>query len=70
MDNGLERLPVATTTSYPMTVRIPDAIRLTGISRSTLYVLMREHKIETVKVGRSRYIVVASLQRFIESNRA
>ncbi|AZI38417.1 DNA-binding protein [Caenibius tardaugens NBRC 16725] len=53
-----------------MTVRIPDAVSLTGISRSTLYVLIRTHQIETVKVGRSRYIVVASLERFIEANRA
>ncbi|WP_081628027.1 helix-turn-helix domain-containing protein [Sphingobium indicum] len=52
-----------------MTVRIPDAVRLTGISRSTLYVLIRDQRIETVKVGRSRYIVVASLQRFIDANR-
>jgi excisionase family DNA binding protein len=60
---------VASTLSYPMTVRIPDAVRLTGISRSTLYVLIRDQRIETVKVGRSRYIVVASLQRFIDANR-
>lgn len=61
---------MAISANYPISVRIPDAIRLTGISRSTLYVLMREQKIETVKVGRSRYIVVASLQRFIDTNRA
>lgn len=61
---------MATNAKYPMTVRIPDAVSLTGISRSTLYVMMRTHQIETVKVGRSRYIVVASLERFIEANRA
>lgn len=60
---------MATNAKYPMTVRIPDAVSLTGISRSTLYVMMRTHQIETVKVGRSRYIVVASLERFIEANR-
>lgn len=60
---------MATNAKYPMTVRIPDAVSLTGISRSTLYVMIRTHQIETVKVGRSRYIVVDSLERFIEANR-
>ena len=35
----------------PLTVRIPEACRLTGIGRSKLYELIAEGSIEIVKVG-------------------
>lgn len=53
----------------PITVRIPGAIRLTGMSRSRLYELMGSGEIEFVKVGASRLILVASLRHFVESRR-
>lgn len=49
----------------PITIRIPDAISLTGISRSTIYSLIGSGDIEAVKVGRSRYLVLASLKAYI-----
>lgn len=54
----------------PISVRIPEAVRLTGLSRSRLYELMKGHEIEFVKVGSSTLILVGSLRRFIESRRA
>ena len=54
----------------PISVRIPEAVRLTGLSRSRLYELMRSGDIEFVKVGSSTLILVMSLRRFIESRRA
>ena len=53
----------------PISVRIPEACRLTGLSRSRVYELMKGGEIEFVKVGSSTLILVASLRRFIESLR-
>jgi excisionase family DNA binding protein len=53
----------------PISVRIPEACRLTGLSRSRLYELMKSRDIEFVKVGSSTLILVDSLRRFIQSRR-
>jgi excisionase family DNA binding protein len=53
----------------PLTVRIPAAIRLTGIGRSKLYELIKAGEIETVKIGASTLIPVDSLRRLIDSHR-
>ena len=53
----------------PIAVRIPEAIRLTGMSRSRLYDLMGSGEIEFVKVGASTLVLVASLRQFVESRR-
>ncbi|MBU6206390.1 MAG: helix-turn-helix domain-containing protein [Alphaproteobacteria bacterium] len=50
----------------PMTVRIPTAIQLTGIGRSKLYQLIASGEIETVKIGASTLITVASLRRLTQ----
>lgn len=51
----------------PITVRIKDACRMTGIGRSKLYLLIAEGSIETIKVGSMTLIPVASLEAFIRS---
>lgn len=53
----------------PISVRVREAVRLTGLSRSTLYELMRAGEIEYVKVGGSTLILVASLRDFVEARR-
>ena len=53
----------------PISVRIPEAVRLTGLSRSRLYELMGSGEIEFVKVGNSTLILVESLRTFINSKR-
>jgi excisionase family DNA binding protein len=50
----------------PLTVRIPVAVLLTGIGRSKIYELIKAGNLETVKVGASTLITVASLKRLIE----
>jgi Helix-turn-helix domain len=50
----------------PLTVRIPDAIRLTGIRRSKLYELMASGDLETVKIGRCTLIPMVSLRKLVE----
>ena len=53
----------------PISVRIPEAVRLTGLSRSRIYELMKSGDIEFVKVGGSTLILVESLRGFIQSRR-
>lgn len=49
----------------PITVRIKDACRMTGIGRSKLYLLIAEGRIETVKIGSITLIPVASLEALL-----
>ena len=52
-----------------ITVRIPDAIRMTGLGRSKIYELIASGDIETVKAGRCTLIPVNSLRQLIENAR-
>ena len=58
--------PFATDRSLPISVRIPEACRLTGIGRSKLYELIAAGEIEIVKVGTITLVPVTSLRRFVE----
>jgi excisionase family DNA binding protein len=50
----------------PITVRIPEACRLTGIDRSKFYELIAAGEIDTVKVGTITLVPVASLTTFLQ----
>ncbi len=52
----------------PICVRIATAVKLTGIGRSTLYELIGAGELETVKVGRSTFILYRSLRRLFEKH--
>lgn len=60
---SFEDLPVE-----PICVRIATAVKLTGIPRSTLYELIGSGNLETAKVGRSTFILYASLKRLFEKH--
>jgi hypothetical protein len=53
----------------PISVKIPEAVRLSGLSRSRIYEMMRSGDIEFAKVGSSTLILVDSLRRMIEAHR-
>lgn len=53
----------------PLAVRIPDAVRMTGIGRSKLYELIALGDIETVKVGRCTLIPMESLRTLLGRTR-
>ena len=53
----------------PITVRVRDACRMTGIGRSKLYLLIEEGEIEIIKVGSMTLIPVASLEAFLEGRK-
>lgn len=48
-----------------ITVRIPEATRISGVSRSELYRRMAAGEIEAVKLGKSVLIRVDSLRTFV-----
>lgn len=53
----------------PISVRIPEAVRITGLSRSRIYQLIRSGEIEAAKVGRQTVVIVASLRALLSSRR-
>lgn len=53
----------------PISMRVPDACRFTGISRSTLYLLIARKEIEVVKIGSATLVLTDSLRTLIESRR-
>jgi excisionase family DNA binding protein len=53
-----------------LTVRIAEAVRLTGLCQSKIYELIASGDIETVKVGRCTLIPMASLRALVgQANR-
>jgi excisionase family DNA binding protein len=50
----------------PLTVTLQEARRLTGLGSTTLYRLIREGKLQTLKVGTRTLIVYSSIKLLIE----
>lgn len=53
----------------PLTVRIPTAVQLTGISRSRLYELIQSGDLEIVKLGRLTLIPFDNLKSLVRPRR-
>jgi excisionase family DNA binding protein len=60
-----EALPEDAVFSRPLTVRVREACRLTGIGRSKLYELIAAGEIEVIKVGTITLVPVSSLTSFL-----
>lgn len=50
----------------PLAVRIPTAMQLIGVRRSTVYALIKAGELRTVKLGRATLITMSSLRRLVE----
>jgi excisionase family DNA binding protein len=59
----------AEASAEPISVKIPQAVRLSGLSRSRIYELMKSGDIRFAKVGSSTLILLESLRGFIENHR-
>lgn len=57
----MERIPVKEQLAYT----VSEAAALLSLSRSLMYELINAGKIETVRIGRSRRITRAQLERFV-----
>lgn len=53
----------------PLSVRIKEACRMTGIGRSKLYELIAAGDIEVIKVGSMTLVPVDALRAFLEARR-
>ena len=51
--------------SQPLTVRIPEACRITGIGRSKLYELIKAGEIGIIKVGTITLVPVEGLRQYL-----
>lgn len=65
IDSKIVRTEAATATLEPLAVRIPTAMRLIGVRRSTVYALIKAGELRTVKLGRATLITMSSLRRLI-----
>lgn len=53
----------------PLTVRIREACRMTGIGRSKFYALIKAGEIEAVKVGALTLVPISSIEALIDRGR-
>lgn len=51
----------------PIALSVPDAIKVSGLGKTTLYEALAAGRLESRKVGRRRLILTRSLREFIES---
>ena len=51
----------------PIAITVPEAVRLTGLSRSALYEALKQQKITAKKAGRRTLFLVADLEAFMGS---
>ncbi|WP_125954136.1 helix-turn-helix domain-containing protein [Novosphingobium sp. MD-1] len=50
----------------PIALSVSDAVKASGLGKTTLYEAMADGRLETRKVGRKRLILTRSLRRLIE----
>lgn len=70
ISRSFEQQPQLALPLEPLTVRIPVAVRITGIGRSKLYELIKAGEVEVVKIGSSTLVNVASLRRLVQRGSA
>jgi excisionase family DNA binding protein len=54
----------------PITLRIADACRITGVGRSKFYELIKAGEIEVIKVGAVTLVPVSGIQTLLERGRS
>lgn len=54
----------------PLSVRIPEACRITGIGRSKLYELIQPGDIAVIKIGAMTLVPIDSLEALLAANRS
>lgn len=50
----------------PITISINDAAKALGLGRTSIYALINEGRLETVKFGRRRLIKTETIRRLID----
>lgn len=69
IDNPAKRgQPSARPPMDPISIRISEVVRITGLSRSKVYMLIADGDIEAAKVGRATLVYVKSLREFLAAS--
>lgn len=53
----------------PISVPIPEAARLLGVGRSTIYKLLAQNALEAIHIGRRTLIPLSSLKQLASANK-
>ncbi|MDE2410713.1 MAG: helix-turn-helix domain-containing protein [Sphingomonadales bacterium] len=51
-----------------LTVSVMAAAKALGLGRTSIYALIKQNRIETIKVGRRTLLTTASLRRLLDAN--
>jgi excisionase family DNA binding protein len=52
----------------PLAVPVSEAVRLSGIGRSSLYLKIRDGELPTIKMGRRTLVSVAALRTLLDAH--
>ena len=53
----------------PFTTSISDAAKALSLGRTSIYSLINEGRLETIKIGRRRLVKVDSIRRLLETQK-
>jgi len=56
------------TTLEQLTVSVMAAAKALGLGRTSIYMLIRQNRIETIKIGRRTLLTTSSLRRLLDEN--
>jgi excisionase family DNA binding protein len=65
--SGLRSLPQPQESAYKLLLTVDEAARRLSISKSTLYMLITQRRIFTVKVGAARRVPLRALEAYVEA---
>ena len=52
----------------PITVSVKEACRLIGVGNTTLWAMIKDGRLKTIRIGRRRLVVYASIRALLVAN--
>lgn len=52
----------------PIAISVKDAVRTLGLSRTTIYALINQGRLDTIKLGRRTLIKMESVKRLVQAS--
>ncbi|MCZ8135510.1 MAG: helix-turn-helix domain-containing protein [Porphyrobacter sp.] len=54
----------------PIALTVAETVKLLGVGRTTIYRLISEERLSSIKIGRRTLILMASIEKLIDSEQA